>query len=112
MGDARNHSGGGAVHAVLRHSLSDGRDADHGDESVGVIAWFTATDLRLRDIPLSLDGCGPDLQARHGVHLGGSGNRGSLFCGGCGRRGIGARSRAQFRPSRHDPGNRGDRSAI
>ena len=41
-----------------------------GDEGVGAVAGLAAAHFRIRDFPLSPDGRGPDLQARHGVHAG------------------------------------------
>ena len=59
-----------------------------GDEDLRAVAGVPAADLRLRHLPLPADGCGPDLQARHGLHHCRRRHHGSVFRRG--RHGLGA----------------------
>ena len=99
VGDARNHSRRRSVHAVLRHSLPVRRRAYDWHAGVGAVAGVPAAHVRLRHLPLSPDGRGPDLQARHGIHHRGWRDHGGIFR--CGRRGSRSSStRASPAPAR------------
>ena len=82
VGDARHDSRNRSLHAVLRRALPDGFAARHDDEVVGAFAGIAAADLRLCHLPLSLDGRGPDLQARRGLHAGRRGGGRNVFRAG------------------------------
>ena len=56
VGHARHHSGHRSLHAVLCAPFPDGLSARHLDETVGAVAGPVAADVRLRHLPLSLDG--------------------------------------------------------
>ncbi len=112
VGDARNHSCRRAVHAVLCHSLPGRKSADSGDEDFGVVAGVSAAHLRLCHLPLPLDGRGPHLQARHGLHHRGGCDHGSLLRG-CGHRfGALPSELPQRRAHRIGSGHRRDRVAV
>ena len=60
-----------------------------------LFAGPAAADFRLRDLPLSPDGRGSDLQARCGLHAGGRGRGGNVFCAGGRSRHAGAHAADQ-----------------
>src|SRR6266436_6933891 len=62
---ARHDSRDYALHAALRSAVSVWRDALYGDEGFSAVAGAAAADFRIRNLPLSTDGCRSDLQAWH-----------------------------------------------
>src|SRR5664280_2870334 len=112
VGDARYHSRRRALHSVLCGSLPGGESPQSGDEGLGIVAGLSAAHLRLRHLPLPLDGRGPHLQARHGLHHRRGRDYGGVFrgCGHC----FGALSSEipQRRSNRIDRSHRRDRVAV
>ena len=91
---------------------SDGQARRRADQAFGPRAGLPAADVRLCHLPLPVDGRRPDLQARHGVHLGRRHHRRRLLR----RRRTGRRdcprASAQCRSVRVDRGHHGYRASV
>ena len=109
---ARHHPGHHALHALLCSAVSRRSDAFDHHEGVGAVAGIAAPDLWIRHFPLPADGRGSDLQARHGVHAGRSGHRGSVLRSSGRDCGTSACARAEFRTLWLGGGRRGHRAVV